>query len=458
MAGMKTSLAKTAISAIGALVLGALVLGALMWRALADRAPRPNILLVSIDCLRADHVGCYGYRRPTTPALDRLAAEGVRFETAVSTTSWTLPAHAAMLTGLPDRVHGCYDATRWLDGSRRTLAEAFHADGYETAGFFSGPWLHPYFGFSQGFDQYEDCTSYLRRYTAKNWQKEIATLRASMNDAVTNAAALARVRRWLDRRSGRPFFLFVHLFDVHPSFVPPPPYDTMFSGGPTDVALYDGEVRWTDETLRALVAELERRGLKDETLIVVTADHGIPLGERTGFDGLYEANLRIPLVMRYPSAIRPGVVVSRPASLVDLAPTILDLAARPPLADAMGRSLVPLIRDPAAAWEDRLTVSEVRGPPSGLHAFALRAPTWKVIMNFTRGTSRVFDLVSDPGERRPLDDPHLPLPAAELAAVFTRTMADLDAAAARMPALTTRAWDAMPTRTRKQLRSLGYLK
>jgi sulfatase-like protein len=127
----------------------------LVWWLTRPATP-PDVILVSIDTLRADHLGCYGYTRNTSPALDRLAREGARFETVISSTSWTLPAHAALFTSLPDSVHGCDSERRWLDGSRTTVAEAFRKAGYRTAGFYSGPLLHRYFGLNQSFDTWED--------------------------------------------------------------------------------------------------------------------------------------------------------------------------------------------------------------------------------------------------------------------------------------------------------------
>ena len=360
------------------IVLTVLILGGIAIMLLALHRPdrRPNVILISIDSLRPDHLGCYGYARNTSPALDRLAAEGTRFRTAVSSTSWTLPAHAALLTGLPDRVHGCFDYAFWLDGSRETLAEAFQEAGYRTAGFYSGPNLHPVFGFSQGFDAYRDCTSYADQMIAVlNGKEELQVVLDRSDEDITNPIVLKNVVQWLDARSGDPFFMFIHMWDVHLDYRPPPPYDTQFdpyyegtvngravgrdqarAWSRRDLqhfeALYDGEIRWTDETLRQLFDALRARGIQDNTVVVVTSDHGdafLEHGRIAHMTSLYEEEIRIPLLIRHPVSVPAGGVVDRPVHIIDVAPTVLGLAGLPPLPHALGRDLSPLIRDPGHA-------------------------------------------------------------------------------------------------------------
>jgi len=236
----------------------------------------PNVILISIDSLRPDHLGCYGHDRNTSPFLDRLASEGALFESAASSTSWTLPAHAALFTGMPDRVHGCMMNTLWLDRSRTTLAERFRSSGYRTAGFFSRPYLHPSFGLDQGFDRYQDCTSYSGE-TASGLKEGIRDLNRLSHGDLTNPTILREVTKWLDQDSDGPAFVFIHMWDVHYDYIPPAPYDTLFDPdyeGPVDgrnvgrtsrkpkgwtardvehlKALYDGEIRWTDDTIQKL--------------------------------------------------------------------------------------------------------------------------------------------------------------------------------------------------------------
>ncbi|MBU0617850.1 MAG: sulfatase-like hydrolase/transferase, partial [Planctomycetes bacterium] len=188
----------------------------------------PNILLISVDALRPDHLGCYGYGRATSPNIDKLAGEGALFENAISSTSWTLPAHAALFTGLADSVHGCTDTDRRLAENRYTLAERLKDAGYATVGFFSGPYLHPVFELGQGFDEYVDCTSY-PELTERNGIDAKAVDSASVHERshrdITNPRVYERASAWLTENKRRPFFMFVHMWDVHFDFIPPPPYD-----------------------------------------------------------------------------------------------------------------------------------------------------------------------------------------------------------------------------------------
>ena len=190
----------------------------------------PNVVLVSIDSLRADHAGCYGYARKTTPVLDRLAGEGVLCEQHISSSSWTLPAHAALFTSLPDGLHGCTDTNFALAAGARTLARRFQEAGYRTAGFYCGPYLHPAFGLAQGFDSYEDCSSYpgmMARVAEASGREEARINRASHAD-VTGERVDRALERWFSERGEGPFFLFVHLWDVHFDYIPPPPFDRAF--------------------------------------------------------------------------------------------------------------------------------------------------------------------------------------------------------------------------------------
>jgi len=481
------------------LVVLAVVLAAVAALLLVSRRPpRPHVILISIDSLRPDHLGCYGYARDTSPEIDRIAAEGALFEVVTSSSSWTLPAHAALFTGLPDRVHRCFDDGRWLDGSRRTLAEAFRAAGYATVGFFAGPYLHPSFGFGQGFDAYHDCTSYsaltisaLKKgqgITAFNWRA---------HQDVTNPIVEREVTRVLEAHDGRPLFSFIHLWDVHFDYIPPEPYRSMFDPdyrGSVDgrkllyrarkpkewtdrdvahlQALYDGEIRWTDDTLKRILAAFRARGLLEDAILVVTADHGEAFYEhgRHGHrHSLYEEEIRIPLVIHYPKAIRPGLRISRPAQITDVAPTLLSLAGVDPLPDALGESLEDVLRDPAAPAPETPAVSELVFEATGAHLLALRTPTWKMILNLTGrgdrpsaslgpGRPRVYDLVNDPHETAPLAPENLPLTERQLERIHQDTVRALDQATRRLPLPLERDTPAISEMTEAQLRSLGYLK
>lgn len=510
------------LAALAAVAVGVIIVAVSGPRFLG-RPARPNVILISIDSLRPDHLGCYGYDRPTSPTIDRIATEGVLFETALSSTSWTLPAHAALFTALPDRVHGCTDDQKWLDGSRFTVAEAFREAGYRTAGFFSGPYLHPSFGFAQGFESYHDCTSYSGKsielakgeaLVASNGQLSQDLMHLSHED-ITNPIVLAEVKRWLAARPRGPFFLFIHLWDVHYDYVAPPPYDTMFDPGyegPVDgrnllratrkpegwtdadvrhlKALYDGEIRYTDDTLGSILAEVAKGGLEDSTIVAVLSDHGEAFYEHGLFGHrwtLHEEELRIPFVLRYPPKVPAGARVPDVVSIVDVAPTLLDLAGLPPLPAALGRNLTPLFdaagRTAAAAGGatgaaaamgaamgtaaggaarpspvEAAAIAELLVPANRIHHFALRAPDWKLIYDLNRRSFSVFDLEGDPGEKAPLTEERLPFSMARIAEIYETTARSLNEAASRLPTPGERDTPPISRMTEEQLRSLGYLR
>ena len=196
-----------------------------------DASPaRPNLVLVSIDSLRSDHLHAYGYPRETSPTIDGLAQAACGSSRAVSTTSWTLPAHAAMFTGLYDSTHGLYDNGLRLAPKLETLARELAKAGYHTAGFFGGPYLHPTFGLADGFEVWESCmTAVPDDLGDAALRDESRARRGRSHGDVTGPRTLEKVTRWADARpDDRPFFLFVHLWDVHYDFIPPPPFDRLF--------------------------------------------------------------------------------------------------------------------------------------------------------------------------------------------------------------------------------------
>src|SRR5262245_50119282 len=273
------------------------------------RGEAHSVLLVTFDTTRADALGAYGCTPSVTPNLDRLASEGVVFEQAYTVAPLTVPAHASLLTGLVPPRHGVRDNGRSaLPASADTLAEVLRARGFETAAFVSALVLDRGFGLDQGFERYDQPPLVER---VKGDEKVERSARE------TTLAAT----RWLaERERGQPFFLWVHLYDAHNPYVPPPD-DLARAGGDA----YRGEIAAVDDAVGVLLDALHARGLDSEPLIVLTADHGESLGEhgeRIHGALCYEAAVRVPLVFRFPGAPpMPGPV--RLASLVDLFPTTL---------------------------------------------------------------------------------------------------------------------------------------
>lgn len=399
----------------------------------SDRASPPNILLISIDSLRPDHLSCYGYERPTSPTIDALAASGVRFDSAVSTTSWTLPAHAALFTGLFDSTHGLFDNGLRLSQELPTLAGELRTLGYHTAGFFGGPYLHPTFGLGAGFEHYESCmTAVPGDLSEDELRQESRSAVGRSHDDITGPRTLEAVGAWSTARpTDRPYFLFVHLWDVHYDFIPPPPFDTLFDpdyGGsldgrgfmsrpevhakmePRDLqhlkALYDGEIRFTDDVLGQLLARLRAQGALENTLIVVTADHGEEFFEHGGKGHqktLFDEVLRIPLILNWEGVLDGPRVVADQVRIVDLMPSLLRAAGAKSLPTMQGRDILPLARGERLAPAPAL--AELHADKRDFRA--LRTLDFKVIDYGRAPDGRAlpiqgFDLGRDPSEMQPL--------------------------------------------------------
>ncbi|HKC13636.1 MAG TPA: sulfatase-like hydrolase/transferase [Vicinamibacteria bacterium] len=319
-----------------ALALGAAaVLGGLALRPPKAQAPgRDNLLLVTLDTTRADRLGCYGYAGARTRYLDRLAAEGVRFARAISPAPITLPAHASLFTGLYPIAHGVRNNGNFTLSDRYpTLTTLLKAQGYRTAAFVSSFILDRRYGLSRGFDRYDD--------RMEGAEAQVISLEAERRGDRT-ALLLAR---WLEDQAaspGAPFFAWLHLYDPHEPYQPPPPFREMFASNP-----YDGEIAFDDAVVASILDKLSQLGLREHTLIAVIGDHGESLGdhgEETHSMFVYEGVLNVPFILWRPGRIPAGVVVQEPVRATDLAPTLLELLGLPPLQTDHGRSLVPLIQ------------------------------------------------------------------------------------------------------------------
>ncbi len=382
---------------------------------------RFNVVLISLDSLRADHVGCYGYDRATTPALDRFAGEGVRFANAISTSSWTLPTHLTMFTGRYQLSHGVVQDTMSLRPLVPTLPEVFKKNGYTTAGFVSGPYLAAHYGYARGMDTYEDISAeYAHRQEARS--------------AIVAPEVTEKALGWLDAHAQDRFFLFIHYFDIHYDYIPPSPYDTMFDPdyrGTIDgsnfierrdvnsrmdardlehiLALYDGEIRFTDDHVAKVLQRIDRLGLRDNTLVIIVSDHGDEFfehGNKGHHRTVYSEVLRVPFLMRLPKGIGRGSVVNEQVSLVDLMPTILDITGIDTPRGVEGVSLLPLVRGRPI---DREAIYAEFFDKRGFNLqVARRTPEHKTIEHFNRlmhpkrRPIEAYDLSTDPRERHDL--------------------------------------------------------
>jgi arylsulfatase A-like enzyme len=354
--------------------------------------PRPNVVLYVIDCLRADHVGAYGYARRTTPRLDALAREGVLFEDVTACAAWTKPSTACLFTSRPATEHGAQTVDDRLDEAHVTLAEAFGAAGYSTAAFVDNPFVSSRsFGLAQGFDRVA--------------QVARAARGANINDLEAEAVHLTRrADGWLRRHSDERFFAYVHSLDLHAAYRWRPGFSGRFARRETatELDLYDGELAANDAQLGALADLLRGRGLLGRTVLAVTADHGEEFGEhgttRHGAS-LFQTLLRVPLVVLAPGGPR-GLRVPAPVGNVDVAPTLLDLSGVPRPPAFSGLSLRPLMSGRPAP-PGRTLVAAQLGPRNVI--YAARRGRHKAVRQLLPTPARLlFDLAADPDERRDL--------------------------------------------------------
>jgi arylsulfatase A-like enzyme/Tfp pilus assembly protein PilF len=304
-----------------------------------------NIILITIDTLRADHLGSYGYRDIETPHIDALAREGVRFSNAASTVPFTLPAHSSIMTGIYPPSHGVRENVGYfLADDVPTAAELLAAAGYETAGFVSAFVLDGRWGIGRGFDHYFDDFE-----TASLKQINLASVQRDGRETVAEAV------RWLDRERQAPFFLWLHLFEPHDPYKPPEPFLSRYPERP-----YDGEIAYADALIGEFRDVLEERALLEKSLLVLTGDHGEGLGDHDeGYHGffVYDSTIHVPLIVRAPFGELGGRVVTDAVSHVDLLPTILDAVGQPVSKGAQGVSLIPLMLG-SEAPPDRSVYSE----------------------------------------------------------------------------------------------------
>ncbi|HEV7735658.1 MAG TPA: sulfatase [Candidatus Binatia bacterium] len=428
----------------------------------------PNVLLISVDTLRADHLGAYGHTLPTSPVVDgRLAAQGVTFEDVLSQSPKTTPSHMTMLTSLYPCMHG---VTMWDDSGAgavlspraRTLAEVLQNAGWHTAAFTADGPMHASRGFDRGFD--------VHRHNQQ----------------------LPRALRWLDANAGHGrFFVFFHTYEVHDPYAPPlkllRTFDPDYEGPVLDAVrrirggvdgwdqghklfwdavdrtdprtvtfvqrLYDAGIRNMDQgTLTQLLDALDRLGVANDTLVVFTSDHGEALGEHGAFlhDDLYYDTLHVPFVLRWPAHLPAGRRVPGHARLLDLMPTVLDLVGVPSPPQTQGVSLAPLARGDGGTLPD--VIPSEHGPALAPVTTSLRSADHTLLR--IDATERLFDLGTDPGER---SDVLTAEPA--VAATMRDTVATWRAACAAMHA---RYGPSGPNvapgpETVRQLRALGYI-
>jgi arylsulfatase A-like enzyme len=389
----------------------------------------PNVLILVVDALRPDHMGCYGYPLPTSPAMDALARRGVLFTDATSLSSYTRAAVPSIFASVHPGAHGILNQGKeveMLSDEYKTLAETLKERGYVTAAFAPNPSLNRAFNFDQGFDLYDD-----------DFQIGVR----GAQDFETAGKINERTLGWLRSSGGgreKPFFAYLHYRDVHAPYVPPPPYDRMFDkpgegrplseaeykSQPPDVRRprrfrdldsyveqYDGEIRYTDDHLARFLETLSKEGFLDNTVIFLTADHGESFLEHRSWthgSGLYEELMRVPLLLVLPGEKHKGRRVAAPVQTTDVYPTVLGLLKVEEIPPQLqGRSLFDAIEeraDPKRPVFGEALVSRRHRPWNFGQMVSVRSGGWKLIYNRWSRSGELYDLAQDPGETQDLVD------------------------------------------------------
>lgn len=377
-----------------------------------------NVILITISSLRADHVSCFGYIRDTTPNFDAFAKKNVLFRNAFATSGWMMPAHGSIFTSLYPSVHGAIHIDKSLGNEHYTLAEILADNGFYCVGFCCNPHLDREHGFAQGFDLYDD-------YSVSIMLESLAfgdgvNINKQRTNALINDAAI----RWLRNHTHRPFFMFLHYYDNHWNYLPPPPYSERYDpnyNGPIDgtqiareplysnppgekdihhmIALYDGEVRQTDNDLGEILNVLIDTGISDNSIIIIMGDHGEQFYEHghTSHQGIYDELIHIPLAISIPDTSVKGNIISSLVSQVDILPMVLDYLQIPMPEQYQGKSLRPLIEGWAKVVNEFVFVEYTGG--AAPDCYAVRSTRYKCCQE-VGSEPFVYDLEEDREEQK----------------------------------------------------------
>jgi choline-sulfatase len=351
---------------------------------------KPNVILLTLDTTRADHLACYGYPGVRTPNLDSLARRGVLFEQAATNSPLTLPAHCSILTGMYPTYHGVrINGNTALNEEQTTIAEVLSGQDYQCGAFIGAFVLDGRWGLRQGFQHYDD------QFDLKKYKHiDLGAVQRPGNEVMDIALD------WLEKQKNSPFFAWIHLYDPHTPYDPPEPYRSEY--GPKSLhGLYDGEIAFMDEQIGRCLSWLENNGLDRSTILILVGDHGEGLGSHgEGTHGyfIYDYAIHVPLIIVTPFEELQGVRVPSQVRIIDIFPTLMDIAAVIPPAETQGRSLLPLMFRPQKE-EDGFAYAESMSPNlqfgwSSIHS--LRTTQYKYI---DTPKAELYDLTRDPGEQ-----------------------------------------------------------
>lgn len=350
---------------------------------------KPNVILMTLDTTRADHIACYGYPNVRTPRIDALARRGILFEQATTNSPLTLPAHCSILTGMYPTYHGVrINGNTALNEAQTTIAEVYSGQGYQCGAFIGAFVLDGRWGLKQGFQHYDD------RFDLKKYKHiDLGAVQRPGNEVMDVALD------WLEEKKSAPFFAWIHLYDPHTPYEPPEPYLSEYSSKGLS-GLYDGEIAFMDEQIGRCVDWLKANGLDDKTILVLVGDHGEGLGSHgEGTHGyfIYEYAIHVPLIIVTPFEELQGVRVASQVRLIDIFPTLLEMTTVTSPAKSQGRSLLPSMFRPQKE-EDGFAYAESMSPNlqfgwNSIHS--LRTTKYKYI---DTPKAELFDLTQDPGE------------------------------------------------------------
>lgn len=391
-----------------------------------------NLLLITIDTLRADHLPVYGYTKVNTPNLDQLAQGSLIFERAIAHAPLTLPSHTSIMTGLLPIAHGVRNnGGYFLDPKIITLAEILKSKGYATAAFVSAFALDSYWQLDHGFDLYFDNFNQFEDISSRQIQRPAGETEVE-------------VEHWLPGIRNKRFFCWVHFYDPHDPYTPPEPYKTEYSNFP-----YDGEIAYTDEVIGKLFAKLEELHLKDRTLIVVTGDHGESLGQHQELTHglfIYDATLHVPLLIHLPGD-RQQRRIQGIARHIDIAPTLLQWMGIQPPVKMQGRSLIPLIQ--GKEKQKRIAYSESIYAKNAYGWSPLKGITTEEYKFIDAPKSELYDEKSDPRETRNLIE--------EKPSIAKALRSQLDEIIDSQSSESAKGPQKMDPETEEKLRALGYI-